>query len=117
MWQRGGRYTVVTLLHDLCYWPHHLKNGQLGFFLIYFCVFKHTLQFFQQINVKKCPSSLRCWDSNSQPLEHESPSITTRPRPPAMASPHLCLMFLHRHRVLSTKFLYKFTNVYRMSSA
>ena len=24
-------------------------------------------------------SSMRHWDSNSQPLEHESPSLTTRP--------------------------------------
>ena len=33
----------------------------------------------QQLNVKKCPSSIRCWDLNSRPLEHESPLITTRP--------------------------------------
>ena len=45
---------------------------------IYFHFFKHTLQFLQQINVKKCPSSIRCQDSNSRPLEHESPPITTR---------------------------------------
>ena len=29
--------------------------------------------------VKKCPSSIRCQDSNSRPLEHEPPPITTRP--------------------------------------
>ena len=45
----------------------------------YFYGKKITLQFLQQINVKKCPSSLRCWDSNSHPLESESPPITTRP--------------------------------------
>ena len=33
----------------------------------------------QQINMKKCPFSLRRWDSNPQPLECESPPITTRP--------------------------------------
>ena len=27
----------------------------------------------------KCPSCIQCGDSNSWPLEHESPSITTRP--------------------------------------
>ena len=53
--------------------------GHPGLFLIYFCLFKHTLQFLQQINVIKCPSSIQCWDSNPQPLEHESPPITTRP--------------------------------------
>ena len=25
------------------------------------------------------PSCIPCWDSNSRPLEHESPPITTRP--------------------------------------
>ena len=29
--------------------------------------------------MKKCPSSRWCRDSNSRPLEHESPPITTRP--------------------------------------
>ena len=28
---------------------------------------------------EKFPSSKQCWDSNPQPLEHESPPITTRP--------------------------------------
>ena len=28
---------------------------------------------------EKCPSSIRCWDLNQHPLEHESPPITTRP--------------------------------------
>ena len=28
--------------------------------------------------VKKCPSSIQCWDSDSRPLEHEFPPITTR---------------------------------------
>ena len=50
-------------------------------FFIYFRLSKHTIQFLQQINVKKCPSSIWCWDSNSWPLEHESHLITTRPGP------------------------------------
>ena len=29
--------------------------------------------------MKKCPSSLWCWDSNPWPSGHESPPITTRP--------------------------------------
>ena len=29
--------------------------------------------------MKKCPSSLRCWESNSQPSDYESPPLTTRP--------------------------------------
>ena len=53
----------------------------LSLFLIYFHLFKQTLQFLQQIYVKKmlCPSSIRCRDTNPRPLEHESPLITTRP--------------------------------------
>ena len=31
----------------------------------------------QQINVKTCPSSIWCWDSNPRPSEHESHPITT----------------------------------------
>ena len=32
--------------------------------------------------MKKCQSNIRCWDSNRQHSEHESPPITTRPRLP-----------------------------------
>ena len=41
--------------------------------------FKPTIQFLQQIYVKKYPSSIRRGDSNPQPLEHELSHITTRP--------------------------------------
>ena len=45
-----------------------------------FSLLKQTsLQILQQINVRKCPSSIRCRDLNPRPLEHESPNITTRP--------------------------------------
>ena len=50
-----------------------------GLFFIYFRLFVHKLQILQQINVKKCPSSKQCRDSNSRPLEYESPPITTTP--------------------------------------
>ena len=40
---------------------------------------KQTVQFLQQINVKKCTSCIWGWDSNPRPLEHESSPITTRP--------------------------------------
>ena len=48
-------------------------------FRLFLVFFKQTIQFLQQINVKKCPSSIWCRDSNPQPLECESPPITTRP--------------------------------------
>ena len=50
-----------------------------GLFFIYFHLSKHTFLFLQIINVKKCASRIWCRDSNSRPLEHESPPITTRP--------------------------------------
>ena len=40
-----------------------------GLFLVFF---KQTKQFLHQINVKKCPSSIQCRDSNSQPSDYES---------------------------------------------
>ena len=57
------------------------KNGQPRPLLSFiFGLFKQTsLQFLQQIQEKKCPSSIWCRDLNPQPLEHESPPITTRP--------------------------------------
>ena len=61
-----------------------LKWANPGLFFLYFRILKHTLQFLQQINVKKCPSSIRCQDLNSQPLEHEYPPITTRPGLPPL---------------------------------
>ena len=50
-----------------------------GLFFICFCLFKQTYQVLLQINVKKCPSRIQCWDLNPQPSEHKSPLITTRP--------------------------------------
>ena len=55
------------------------KWANPSLYLLYFRLFKHTLQFLLQINVKKCPSSIWCRDSNSYLLEHESPPINTRP--------------------------------------
>ena len=48
------------------------KWANPGLFLFIFDLFKQTLQFFQQICVKKCPSSIWCRDSNPQPSERES---------------------------------------------
>ena len=42
-----------------------------------------------------CPSSIRRWDLNPQPLEHESPPLTIRPGlPPIFAQ--VILLFLSR---------------------
>ena len=41
--------------------------------------FQTNITILHQINVKKCPSSIRCWDLNPRSSQHESPPITTRP--------------------------------------
>ena len=53
-------------------------------------LFKQTsLQFFQQMYVKKCPSSIWYRDSNPQPLERDSLPITTRPVLPLVNQPKI----------------------------
>ena len=60
--------------------PYCFFNGPTpASFSFIFGLFKQTLQFLQQLYVKKCPSSLRCQDLNSRPSERESLPITTRP--------------------------------------
>ena len=66
------------------WWRHCMSNNFLmghtrPLFRLFLVSFKQTIQILQQIIVKKCPFSIWCWDSNSQPLEHETPPITTRP--------------------------------------
>ena len=56
-----------------------LKMAQLWPLFVYFCLFKQTLQFLKQINVKKCPTNIQRRNSNSQPSDYESPPLTTRP--------------------------------------
>ena len=58
------------------------KNGPTpASFLFIFGLFKQAIHYLQQI-VKKCPSSIQCWDPNPQPFEHELSPVTTRPGVP-----------------------------------
>ena len=58
-----------------------------GLFLGLFSIFSNTSTYLrtilQRIIVINDPSSIWCWDSNSQPLEHASPPITTSPGSPS----------------------------------
>ena len=54
-----------------------------------FSSFQTNITIFTAKKWAKCPFSIRCWDSNPRPLEHESPPITTRPGPPPTF--HTCL--------------------------
>ena len=68
--------------------------------LFIFCLFKQTLlQILQQINVKKCPSSMRRWDSNPQPSEYESPPTTTGPWLPPRQSKEVVNVLLCRYMI------------------
>ena len=57
-----------------------LKNGPTSAsFSFIFGLFKQTIEFLQQINVKKCIQYMTHRDSNPRPLEHESSPLTTTP--------------------------------------
>ena len=73
------------LFHTLLWYLFiFLKWANSGLFYIDFCLFKQTLQFLQQINVEKCPSSIRRQDLNSQLSDNESAPLTTRPGLPPL---------------------------------
>ena len=59
----------------------------------------------QQINVEKSPSRIQCWDSNSRPLEHESPPICTRPGLPPEKNNFFFLIFSSFFLLLNNFFI------------
>ena len=64
----------------------YLKMGQPRPLFCLFSSFQTNItNFTTNMNVKKCPSSIRRWDSNSQPSDYESPPLTTRPGLPPIA--------------------------------
>ena len=73
-----------------------LKMVQPASFSFIFGLFKQTIIFLQQINVK-CPSSIRYRDSNPRPLDRESTPITTRPGLPP--NEHVCACEKEKDRV------------------
>ena len=68
-------------INKLEHWMFFLKNGPTpATFSFIFCLFPSNIRtILQQINVKKCPSSIWHRDSKPRPLNRESPPITTRP--------------------------------------
>ena len=55
-----------------------LLNGPSPTSFRLFSSFQTNITILQQINVKKYPSSIRCWESNPRPSELESPPRATR---------------------------------------
>ena len=62
--------------------PHYLqsffKRSKSSIFFVCFWSFQTNNTNSTPNQCEKCPSSIRCRDSNPQPLEHESLPITTR---------------------------------------
>ena len=67
-WMKGNR--------GQCFF---LKWANPGHFFILFLSFQTNITIFTTHKCEKFPYSIRCWDSNPRPLEHESPPITTIP--------------------------------------
>ena len=77
-----GYQIMSQLFQTLCFFNFFYKNGRtLASFSFILSIFTESIQFLQQINVKKCrPSSIRHRDLNPGFLKHESSPIITRPR-------------------------------------
>ena len=70
-------FKSIDHFNDLLFFYKRPTSASFSFI---FGLSKQTLiQFLQQINVKKCPSSIRHLVSNPRPYKHESSPITTRP--------------------------------------
>ena len=81
IWQYFAAIGNRNILHVMFFF---LNGPSPASFSFIFGIFQTNLnKILQQINVKKCPSSLRHWDSNTWPSECESPPITTRPGLPS----------------------------------
>ena len=73
-------FIFFTLLYKNISLCISVKMGQPRSLFDLFSSLQTHITFFITNKCEKCPSSIRCWDSNWQTLEHESPPITTRPR-------------------------------------
>ena len=82
---RTFKTSFCTIKHLWLVIVFFYKAANPGLFLPSFSVFfKQTpTQFIKQIHVKKCQSSIHCWDSNPRPSICESHPITNRPGFPA----------------------------------
>ena len=95
-----GKWTTVFLFFFLFSWTPLLQNKELfgplwlmaadlfpkassfftwtipGLFFRLFSSFQTNIAIFTAYKCEKCPSSIRHWDSNPPPLEHETPPLT-----------------------------------------
>ena len=84
-----GSHMASSGNHDIVKMMEQKRGLFFGFFLkkmdqprslfhLFLSFQTHITNFTTNMYVKKFPSSIWCKDSNLQPLEHESPPITTR---------------------------------------
>ena len=62
-----------------------------------FLAFSNKQNIFKTNSCKNYPSSIRCRDSNSRPLEHQSPPI---PRAPTLIPTWICFFRYHSSKML-----------------
>ena len=60
-------------------WHKNIKWAILGLCIIYFRSFQSKITIFATNESEKCPLSIWCQDSKSQPSDYESPPLNTRP--------------------------------------
>ena len=83
----------VDMTETMVKCKNKIKNKKWSILDPFFCLFSSfqtNITILTTNTCGKCPSSMQCWDSNSRPLEHESPCITTRPGHP----PYLIYFFV-----------------------
>ena len=71
------------------------ENGPSPPSFLFIFVFSNKHYNFTTNKCEKCSSSIRHWDSNPRPLEHESPPITIRPGLPPQTGHFLITYVLH----------------------
>ena len=76
-------------VNKLCCWIF-LKTGQPRLLSHLFSSFQTQITIFTTNKYEKSPSSIWCRDSKSQPLKHESPTITTIPGLPPFVADFSC---------------------------
>ena len=78
-WIRTCNLCTMTTIRTETFLFIFKKGLNLVSFNLFSSFQTHITNFITNRYLKKCPPSIWCKNSNSQPLEHESPPLTTRP--------------------------------------
>ena len=86
----------IKISPSVFYLYFHKNEPSSASFPLIFGLSIQRIQNFQHSNVKIL-SSIRYWDSNSQPLERQDSPITTRHRAPVLLLPFVSVPLSHSH--------------------